>query len=54
MISKLHDFLYMSGYGYYVFSSYGLVMAMLAIQWFLPWRRWRHYKQEQEKYEPNT
>ncbi len=52
-MTALHDFFYMNGYGYYVFSAYSLVIIMLAVQWFLPWRRWQRYKRK-EQHESNS
>jgi len=35
------SFLNMGGYGVYVWSAYGLVTGILALQLFLPWKRWQ-------------
>lgn len=40
MDSFLH-FLKMGGYAVYVWPAYSLVLGILAIQLFLPWKRWR-------------
>lgn len=48
MIAALPHFFHMGGYGLYVFSAYGSVIALLTVQWFLPWRRWRKYLREQQ------
>lgn len=45
MTSLLH-FLNMGGYGVYVWTSYTLVLSLLGIQWFIPWRRWHDYRRE--------
>jgi heme exporter protein CcmD len=49
MLTTLQHFFYMSGYGFYVFSAYGSVFLLLAVQWFLPWRRWQRYLRAQRK-----
>lgn len=41
MTNTLFNFFYMNGHGYYVWSAYGSVFILLAIQWFIPWLRWR-------------
>jgi heme exporter protein CcmD len=46
-MTTILNFLYMNGYGFYVWTSYGSVCAFLFIQWFRPWRRWRKYLLEQ-------
>ncbi|TAK79130.1 MAG: heme exporter protein CcmD [Gammaproteobacteria bacterium] len=46
-MTTLSHFFYMSGYGGYVFSAYGCVLAFLLAQWFIPWRRWKKYWREQ-------
>jgi heme exporter protein CcmD len=47
MYADLLQFLYMGGYGGYVFSAYGSVIVLLFLQWFIPWRRWRRYAKQQ-------
>lgn len=47
MITALLNFLHMGGYGFYVFSAYGSVLAFLLAQWFFPWRRLQKYLHEQ-------
>lgn len=42
MMMALQNFLNMGGYGFYVWSAYGCVLAFLLAQWFIPWRRWKH------------
>ncbi|OGT44965.1 MAG: heme exporter protein CcmD [Gammaproteobacteria bacterium RIFCSPHIGHO2_12_FULL_41_20] len=37
----LKQFLHMGGYGFYVWSSYGLVAVALAGQWLSAWLKWR-------------
>ncbi len=44
----MQHFLQMGGYGGYVFSAYGCVIAFLGTQWFLSWRRWRQYLHGQQ------
>lgn len=40
-------FLQMGGYGFYVWTSYGLVLGAMACFIYTPFKRWRHYlKQE--------
>lgn len=48
MMTALHDFFHMGGYGFYVFSAYGSVIAFLIMQWFIPWKRWQNYLREQK------
>ena len=43
MISTLLTFFHMGGYGFYVWTAYASVFALLIAQWFIPWRRWRNY-----------
>jgi heme exporter protein CcmD len=43
MIEKMLHFFQMGGYGAYVFGAYGCVLALLLLQWFIPWRRWQQY-----------
>ena len=38
----------LNGYGIYVWPSYGLVVGLLALQLFLPWKRWRRLSQKQK------
>lgn len=49
MTNALPHFLAMGGYGLYVWSAYGSVLAFLTVQWFIPWRRWKRYLREQKK-----
>lgn len=42
-VSDFQHFINMGGYGFYVWSAYGSALIFLAIQWFLPWRRWQRY-----------
>lgn len=49
MIENILHFLQMGGYGAYVFGSYGCVLGLLLLQWFIPWRRWQHYLHAQNK-----
>jgi heme exporter protein CcmD len=39
MRAELFNFFYMNGYGWYIWISYSSVLLLLAIQWFIPWRR---------------
>lgn len=48
MTDNILNFLYMGGYGLYVWSAYGLVIILLIIQWFIPWRRWQRYVNQQQ------
>ena len=43
MLTSLQQFIYMHGYGAYVWSAYSTVMVLLTVQWFRPWRRYRRY-----------
>lgn len=47
-MSSLLSFLNMGGYGSYIWSAYGLVGGFLALQFLLPWRRWRKINQHQK------
>lgn len=47
MIDTIKHFFAMGGYGFYVFSSYGIVLFFLFVQWFVPWQRFRKYLQTQ-------
>jgi len=49
MLTTLFNFLYMSGYGFYVFTAYGSVLMFLLTQWFFPWRRFQKYLREQNQ-----
>lgn len=49
MPESLLHFLNMGGYGLYVFSAYGCVLACLFLQWFIPFRRMQHYLHHQTK-----
>ena len=51
MADTLQQFFYMHGHGVYVFSAYGCVLLFLALQWFIPWRRWRHAVQSRKNNE---
>lgn len=46
MLNNLIQFFHMGGYAFYVWLSYGSVLTLLAIQWFIPWRRWQKYFRE--------
>lgn len=45
-MTSLSDFLHMGGYAFYVWTSYGLVIGYLLLQWLLPWRRWKQFINE--------
>lgn len=45
MTNFLH-FMRMGGYGYFIFSAYGLVCLTLFIQWIKSWRRWQRFKKQ--------
>lgn len=47
MINTLFQFFYMNGYGGYIFSAYIITIVLLLVQWFIPWRRWKKYLNEQ-------
>lgn len=40
-MSTLLTFLKMNGYGFYIWSSYGVVISFLALQWAFIHRRWK-------------
>lgn len=42
MFSTLSEFVLMDGYALYVWPAYGLVLGLLAVQLFRPWKRWRN------------
>ncbi len=46
MIETLLQSLNMGGYGLYVWSSYGIVIGLLTLQLFRPWRRLRQLKEK--------
>jgi heme exporter protein CcmD len=48
MTDLLQQFFYMNGHGMYVFSAYGGVLFLLALQWFIPWWRWRRFLRQQK------
>ena len=51
-MNKLAEFFYMHGYGIYIWPAYGSVVAMLLIQWIIPWVRWKkHLHKQKKKYE---
>lgn len=43
-------FFYMGGYGFYVWSAYGCVIAFLFAQWLRPWIRWHRYLRKLKLY----
>jgi heme exporter protein D len=47
-MTSLRDFFHMGGYGFYVWSAYGLVLIFLLVQWFVPYRRWKKYLRDHE------
>lgn len=47
MINALLNFFYMNGHGWFVWSAYSITFFILAIQWFIPWRRWKRFLNEQ-------
>lgn len=48
-MNTINHFFYMGGYGFYVWTSYGCVLALLAVQWLIPWRRFQTYLHKQKK-----
>lgn len=46
MMNTFLNALSMGGYGIYVWSSYGLVLAVLALQWLRPFCRLRRIKEQ--------
>ena len=46
------QFLHMGGYGFYVWSAYGLVMAVLGVQGLMSLRQWRNYRLRREQDAP--
>jgi heme exporter protein CcmD len=48
MLEAILNFLHMGGYAFYVWSAYGSVFILLTIAWFIPWQRWRKYKDNHE------
>lgn len=49
-MNALMNFLYMGGYGSYVFTAYGSVLTLLGLQWFISWRRWHQFSQQHTKH----
>lgn len=49
MTEQLVNFVSMGGYGFYVWSAYGSVLAFLFTQWFFPWRRWQKYLRTKQR-----
>jgi heme exporter protein CcmD len=47
-MTTLFHFLNLNGYGIYVWPSYGLAAALLGLQLFLPWKRWRRLNPKQK------
>jgi heme exporter protein D len=45
-MTALAQFFHMGGYAFYVWMSYGSVLALLFLQWFLPWRRFKRWINE--------
>jgi heme exporter protein CcmD len=43
-MNSLQHFLNMGGYAFYVWPAYGCAFVLLAVQWFIPWRRWQKCK----------
>lgn len=43
MHNGFSNFFYMNGHGWYIWSAYGSVIIVLAVQWFIPWRAWRSF-----------
>lgn len=48
------NFLNLNGYGIYVWPAYGLVTGLLALQLFLPWKRWRNLNKKQKSSHAQT
>lgn len=44
----------MHGHGYYVWSAYAIVIALLIAQWWQPWRRWKLYLDKIKNHEQDT
>lgn len=49
MSNFLSNFLYMDGYGYYIWPAYGFVLGFLFLQWIIPWYRLHTHHQKKEK-----
>lgn len=45
-MNTLINFFHMGGYAFYVWMSYGSVLALLTIQLLVPLRRWQKYRNE--------
>ncbi len=43
MLNTITSFFHMGGYGFYVWSSYGSVLAFLFMTWIVPYKQWRNY-----------
>lgn len=51
MNNTMQHLIGMGGYGLYVWGSYGVVVATLAVQWFIPWHRRKQYLTQQNSHE---
>jgi heme exporter protein CcmD len=38
----------MNEHGFYIVSAYGVVLFLLALQWLVPWLRWRRFLRQQK------
>lgn len=47
-MNTLTDFFNMGGYAFYVWTAYGSVIAVLFLQWLIPWRKWRFFLKRQQ------
>lgn len=54
MLTSFQQFFYMGGYGFYIWLAYAAAGLMLGILWFLPWYRFRRFRQrlKQQRHEP--
>ncbi|MGD8379997.1 MAG: heme exporter protein CcmD [Gammaproteobacteria bacterium] len=48
-MKEFETFLYMGGYAFYVWTSYGLAALVLGLSLWLPWRRHRQLVQHLQR-----
>lgn len=42
-----NELLFFNGHGIYIWPAYSVVLLVLFIQWFIPYKKWRRYLKEQ-------
>jgi heme exporter protein CcmD len=48
-MTSLQTFFHMGGYAVYVWTAYASVFLFLLTLWFIPWRGWKKYVDQQQK-----